>query len=404
MAKKIFAAQTGSGGPVSPVYNGSNGLTPQTTNPANIQLGGLLLQNTRIDTNGGFQLLLGDGTIVNGIIDEGTGQILFSVSDGGTLSTSFIQTDISIVMLLALGANTKNISFNTGMFVEDTISTKGLENKGDYEANFTNRSLVTKQYVLGVLPAAITAGNGLTRNVNDIELGGLLAANTEVALNGFEMDFHGSYGDLTMNDSLFRMYFNQGANSAFLLMENGLLELGFTPNGGAGFQRLIISAGGNTMVIEDSVNSQGLIYQGAYESNFIGNSLVTKNYVDTKVGATAVLVATNKVTGTMASGNLITYLAPGSTSNMYRVNVNAVLRTVTAGTVLLTVSYQDDTNTSRTASFFNQGSAVAALAATGAASMPPMNIWVLNNTNITIDVTITGTIIADFGSYIEFVA
>jgi hypothetical protein len=44
----------------------------------------------------------------------------------------------------------RRMTMLNSFLITDTVSNKGLENEGDYEANFTARSLVTKQYVDGV--------------------------------------------------------------------------------------------------------------------------------------------------------------------------------------------------------------------------------------------------------------
>lgn len=56
--------------------------------------------------------------------------------------------------LVGIGTETYNEVLNKGIFfskvksrIVDNYTQKGLENEGDYEANFTSRSLVTKQYV-----------------------------------------------------------------------------------------------------------------------------------------------------------------------------------------------------------------------------------------------------------------
>lgn len=56
--------------------------------------------------------------------------------------------------LVGIGTETYNEVLHKGIFfskvksrIVDNYTQKGLENEGDYEANFTSRSLVTKQYV-----------------------------------------------------------------------------------------------------------------------------------------------------------------------------------------------------------------------------------------------------------------
>lgn len=156
-------------------------------------------------------------------------------------------------------------------------------------------------------------------------------------------------------------------------------------------------------------NSTGLlVYQtdgtpGFYELQ-ANNSANWKRMLTTDdISAGPAIVATDKVAGVTASENLITYATAAGTSRQYRLNVSAVLRSVTAGTVTATYSYTDSAGNSRTGSFFSQGATVAALSALGNSGFPPALVYANPATNITIDVTITGTVIADFAAAIELI-
>lgn len=67
-----------------------------------------------------------------------------------------------------------------GMFVTDNINQQGFVYGGDYESNWNNCSLVTKEYVDGAA-GAINAANGLTRVDNNIILGGALTGVTTIS-------------------------------------------------------------------------------------------------------------------------------------------------------------------------------------------------------------------------------
>ena len=59
-----------------------------------------------------------------------------------------------------------------GYQVRDDIHERGLVNYGDYEVNFTDRTLVTKQYVDGAIAGSVAAGAGLSvDSLNRIQLG-----------------------------------------------------------------------------------------------------------------------------------------------------------------------------------------------------------------------------------------
>ena len=58
---------------------------------------------------------------------------------------------------LTIGQSSKNLKIDnssTAFLVQDDNDQKGLENAGDYEGNFTPRSLATKQFVESLVNAS----------------------------------------------------------------------------------------------------------------------------------------------------------------------------------------------------------------------------------------------------------
>jgi mannitol/fructose-specific phosphotransferase system IIA component len=82
------------------------------------------------------------------------------------------------------GTLTKNTTITTGSNTLTVAGSNGLRYATDISSNFTNRSLVDKQYVDTLVNAvtteSTTAGNGLTMNGTTVELGGQLTQDTSI--------------------------------------------------------------------------------------------------------------------------------------------------------------------------------------------------------------------------------
>ena len=87
------------------------------------------------------------------------------VGDGGTISFESYAGSFSAWSGMGLAPNRSEIYFNhatngmqrlrmdntNGMVIHDANNNMGLVNDGDYETNFVPRSLITKQYVDGLV-------------------------------------------------------------------------------------------------------------------------------------------------------------------------------------------------------------------------------------------------------------
>jgi hypothetical protein len=84
-----------------------------------------------------------------------------TVGDNIVFIEKFIQEDGDTVFRIHKGKTSgfQEVVFGEDnlMSITDTLNSKGLENTGDYEANFTDRSLVTKQYADGIIAANYVA-------------------------------------------------------------------------------------------------------------------------------------------------------------------------------------------------------------------------------------------------------
>lgn len=168
----------------------SNGLTQVGSDT---KLGGSLTENTTISTvshnfqfdgatdnkflfnSNGYSLLLKDGTLYSGglkyVKGATTGFLGF-----GQFGTTTVPGDNTRIRL---GIELQPANVASSLMVVDQARSIGLVNSGDYELNFLPRSLITKQYADSLI-SSITANNGLTKNINNIELGGLLTQNTSI--------------------------------------------------------------------------------------------------------------------------------------------------------------------------------------------------------------------------------
>lgn len=96
-----------------------------------------------------LQILSGNGGQVNGII----------IRDVSQASSTIPITEIG--KFLGNTGQIGSVSFlPNSILIKDGLNSKGLENAGDYEANFTDRSLITKQYFEDNLPSSTSITEG----------------------------------------------------------------------------------------------------------------------------------------------------------------------------------------------------------------------------------------------------
>jgi len=317
-----------------PGFHADNGLTltkrgSGPTAPYYVELGGTLnTLGADIDTSTTSHFRVGDitgsTTLVNVDAVNAQAQVI-----GGTSELNLQQDNVALTMATAVSGTNKSIAMNdTAMTVADTASNKGLENADDYEANFTARSLVTKQYVDGNdalkapldsptftgTPTAPTppfgdssnnlattnflrgaigsyavtlASNGLTA-----QRGAGLAAKVEVRLGGAltgytDIDTSTTsrfrVGDITGSTTLFSVDAANaqaqliGGTSQLNLQQDNVSITMATATPGTNKS---VSMSDSAMTVADGVSSKGLENAGDYEANFTARSLVTKQYVD----------------------------------------------------------------------------------------------------------------------------
>lgn len=304
-----------------------------------VVLGGTLSQNTTIDGNSNLFEVIGvsnnskmelTGGNVAIILNEGntqlndyssTGFVSVQTNGGGLylngdyngqptveLAAGNIQTALRIYGFGTPSA-VSDSSTNNRFVIYDENQQKGLVYKSDYSANFTNNSLVTKQYVdtqiAGITGSSASssitsAGSGLTQSGTTasrvLHLGGVLTQNAI-----FDGYYDVTFGNTTPLSWFFTKVANGGTSSQIELIP-GEIDLA-TTNGSSASRIHFYSNGSslgvgdistnNSLVISDVIYSKGLVYSDDYSANFTTFSLVTKGYVDSKISASASLPTIN---------------------------------------------------------------------------------------------------------------
>ena len=201
----------------------------------------------------------------------------------------------TLILGLTTGPNSSKfvISDVGEMLIEDSINTKGLIYDDDYSANYTLRSLVDKEYVdTQITDNTITASNGLTKTVNDIQLGGTLTDNITIDCTNDEYELSVTSplndGKLTFDGYAFFAYDLNNSNSLSFAPE----AISFVNNGGR--YSVLKNVPDSIEVSTNSSVFKGLTYKDDYSANFTNKSLVDKEYVDNKF---------NGWTGTFTNGD-----------------------------------------------------------------------------------------------------
>jgi hypothetical protein len=197
-------------------------------------------------------------------------------------------------------------SSNNRFVVTDDSYQKGIVYSGDYTANFTTYSLVTKGYA----DSLINLGSGLTQSLSGtISLGGLFTSDVNIQADGYSFRLDNlqrlRFTASSWIDQQVISYNNPNLQSRVYSYGNGLElqagnggtysritvksdETGIETNDGSGLYVVnynwVVGDGSNDnkFIIADVQNQKGMIYDGDYTANFTTYSLVTKGYVDSK--------------------------------------------------------------------------------------------------------------------------
>jgi hypothetical protein len=170
---------------------------------------------------------------------------------------------------------------------------QGIKYKGDYSANYINRSIIDKEYV-DKLVSGVTSGstvNGITGATNglckydnkNVCLGGILTSNILIDLCGYSFDVCGAPGInfIDINDSTCSIALNSCCSTDI----NSCCNININYN----YQAIITDNNGTP---------SGLTYAGDYSSSFVNRSLIDKEYVDKAIsGATSGGTGGGTITG-----------------------------------------------------------------------------------------------------------
>lgn len=157
-----------------------------------IRLGGGLTQATTISSNAANQFpfsivhdLSPGVNVQSSSYYQNQSKIELLHNAAGTSSQyGLLLQDQNITLSESNSGSLNSLIFADGVItITDQRFLKGVIYGGDYESNFTQRSLVTKQYVDALLASPIGASNGLSLSGNNIILGGNLTTLTTLNLN-----------------------------------------------------------------------------------------------------------------------------------------------------------------------------------------------------------------------------
>ena len=230
------------------------------------------------------------------------------------------------------------------VFTDSRVTTDavGLQYTGDYDANFTARSLIDKGYAdacdtkwLGsatgftctcVSNCTITANNGLNKAGNNIRLGGSLTGDTTIDIACHTFNICGVVGL-----SLICITESSCAASTITLNSCACTSVCSCGTGGvdviAGGTLSLSGAKGHV-----TAPVSGLTYTADYHTTFVNSSLVDKCYVDSQI-STSAATFTNGLTKTLQAvclgGALI---QPTTINGAQTLNINQEILNLTGNT------------------------------------------------------------------------
>lgn len=192
-----------------------------------------------------------------------------------------------------------DLSIDNHMVITDDSFLKGLVYAADYAANFSPNSIVSRKYVDDAITAAeLTFDNGVTRTLNNVQLGGELIQNTSFTGDfTFDLvmgDIANVYSQLNVVSTQASMWWGDNAvgNGANISVNSSGTTLNTTNLLGTLNNTFFMGSAGtsitnngtnNHFFIKDDIASKGIVYFADYSANFTFESLVSKRYVDAAV-------------------------------------------------------------------------------------------------------------------------
>ena len=161
----------------------TNGLTKVPNHDA--ELGGTLSKLTSINANGNIFSIC-DNTINTVKLVVSSGGVAMQDVNGGLCgaTVSLSQTLTRVAYVSGVTDSTElRIEDSTGMIILDELWSRGVDYAACYHTNYTNRTLVDKEYVdLCAGGSGIqSANNGLTKSGTHLVLGGALTGDTTIS-------------------------------------------------------------------------------------------------------------------------------------------------------------------------------------------------------------------------------
>lgn len=124
-------------------------------------------------------------SLAPGITLESTANNVVVRTDDGSILSEFKTTVLVASMRLNNSTNEKSIVFTgADMIVADSIDSKGLAYQSDYSANFTNNSLITKQWVDDQGFVTSTDGNGIYSSDGNVGAGRIVTLTDTIDFAG----------------------------------------------------------------------------------------------------------------------------------------------------------------------------------------------------------------------------
>ncbi len=288
------------------------------------------------------------GTILTIGIENGTSETV----DLSSLSTNIFNTNgtltsnrtltgggnsLAFTGLSGFGATTDAGQFQLGTDAKWTDARAagnqtGIEYAADYSADFTNRSLVDRQYVDdAVVASSITASNGLTRIGNDIRIGGSLSANTDINAGSHKFSVtgtDGTYINSLLIDRFYNMLRTDDPSGGWGVVSSCNTGSYMQAYDGANEQRIMLhkTAG---ISVRDDIDHRGLLYIEDYSANYTNRSLVDKEYVDNAVATGG--TDDQNISGSGLSGTTLTIGIENGTSET--VDLSTLTHTGTTGSI-----------------------------------------------------------------------
>jgi hypothetical protein len=240
---------------------------------------------------GAFGVSSGGGS---GTVYAGTGL----TSTGSTLSVNF-----QSITGVGLTQNGNQISLDSSS-IASSLAGDGLSANG------------------GTL--SVNVGNGLSLESDSVILGGTLSQNTTVNSNGYDFGIEnfdililtGSVVDIQLDNGLFLLDSGESGSielysGDFTIYATGSVDITST-------DEFTLETGTGSITTN---NSQGLVYTSDYSSTFVGNSLITKTYVDN--GTSSIWNAISSINGDFITGVTAgSGLSGGGTSGYITLDVN----------------------------------------------------------------------------------